>query len=159
MLSMPPATTTSAERARRRSLATIAAFMPEPHILLMVVAPAESGNPAPIAAWRAGAWPRPAGSTQPIRISSTLVAAIPARSTAAAIARAPSAGALTSFRSPRKPPIGVRAAPTLQYLAGAGVGTLGIVDDDEVALSNLHRQIIHGTGDIGRPKTESAAAA
>ena len=50
-------------------------------------------------------------------------------------------------------------SPALQYLAGAGVGTLGIVDDDEVALSNLHRQIIHGTGDVGRPKTESAAAA
>jgi molybdopterin/thiamine biosynthesis adenylyltransferase len=50
-------------------------------------------------------------------------------------------------------------SPALQYLAGAGVGTLGIVDDDEVALSNLHRQIIHGTSDIGRPKTASAAAA
>ena len=48
-------------------------------------------------------------------------------------------------------------SPALQYLAGAGVGTLGIVDDDEVALSNLHRQIIHGTDDVGRPKTESAA--
>lgn len=50
-------------------------------------------------------------------------------------------------------------SPALQYLAGAGVGTLGIVDDDEVALSNLHRQVIHGTDDIGRPKTDSAAAA
>jgi molybdopterin-synthase adenylyltransferase len=50
-------------------------------------------------------------------------------------------------------------SPTLQYLAGAGVGTLGIVDDDEVALSNLHRQVIHGTNDVGRPKTESAAEA
>jgi adenylyltransferase/sulfurtransferase len=50
-------------------------------------------------------------------------------------------------------------SPALQYLAGAGIGTLGIADDDEVALSNLHRQIIHGTGDIGRPKTESASAA
>src|SRR5271169_5688348 len=50
-------------------------------------------------------------------------------------------------------------SPALQYLAGAGVGTLGIVDDDEVALSNLHRQIIHGTNDVGRPKTESAAEA
>ncbi len=50
-------------------------------------------------------------------------------------------------------------SPALQYLAGGGVGTLGIVDDDEVALSNLHRQIIHGTNDIGQPKTESAAAA
>ena len=113
MLSMPPATTTSAEPARRRSCATIAAFMPEPHILLTVVAPAASGSPAPIAACRAGAWPWPAGKTQPIMISSTLSAAIPARSTAAAIARAPSAGAVTSLRSPRKPPIGVRAAPTM----------------------------------------------
>ena len=50
-------------------------------------------------------------------------------------------------------------SPALQYLAGAGVGTLGIVDDDDVALSNLHRQIIHGTQDVGRPKTESATEA
>src|SRR5580693_9341513 len=50
-------------------------------------------------------------------------------------------------------------SPTLQYLAGAGVGALGIVDDDVVALSNLHRQIIHATGDVGRPKTASAAEA
>src|SRR6516165_552318 len=48
-------------------------------------------------------------------------------------------------------------SPALQYLAGAGVGTLGIVDDDAVALSNLHRQIIHATSDLGRPKTASAA--
>ena len=54
---------------------------------------------------------------------------------------------------------GGRGSPALQYLAGAGVGTLGVVDDDDVALSNLHRQIIHGTGDVGRRKTESAAAA
>ena len=50
-------------------------------------------------------------------------------------------------------------SPALQYLAGAGVGTLGIVDDDVVALSNLHRQVIHATGDVGRPKSESAQAA
>jgi molybdopterin/thiamine biosynthesis adenylyltransferase len=50
-------------------------------------------------------------------------------------------------------------SPALQYLAGAGVGTLGIVDDDVVALSNLHRQIIHGTDDVGRQKTASAAHA
>jgi molybdopterin-synthase adenylyltransferase len=50
-------------------------------------------------------------------------------------------------------------SPALQYLAGAGVGALGIVDDDVVALSNLHRQVIHATDDVGRPKTESAAAA
>jgi adenylyltransferase/sulfurtransferase len=50
-------------------------------------------------------------------------------------------------------------SPALQYLAGAGVGTLGIVDDDDVALSNLHRQVLHGTADVGRPKVESAASA
>ena len=97
----------------------MAAFMPEPHILLIVVAPAASGSPAPIAACRAGAWPCPAGSTQPIRISSTLSAAIPARSTAAEIARAPSACAGASFKSPRKPPMGVRAAPTMTMGSGA----------------------------------------
>jgi molybdopterin-synthase adenylyltransferase len=48
-------------------------------------------------------------------------------------------------------------APVLMYLAAAGVGTLGVVDDDEVSLSNLQRQVIHGTNDIGRPKVESAA--
>ncbi|AUX74768.1 molybdopterin-synthase adenylyltransferase MoeB [Sinorhizobium fredii] len=50
-------------------------------------------------------------------------------------------------------------APVLQYLAAAGVGRLGIVDDDAVSLSNLQRQVIHATGDVGRPKVESAAAA
>jgi adenylyltransferase/sulfurtransferase len=50
-------------------------------------------------------------------------------------------------------------APLIQYLAAAGVGTIGIVDDDTVSLSNLQRQVIHGTPDIGRPKVESAAAA
>jgi len=48
-------------------------------------------------------------------------------------------------------------APLLLYLAAAGVGTLGVVDDDIVSLSNLQRQVIHGTPDIGRPKVESAA--
>jgi molybdopterin/thiamine biosynthesis adenylyltransferase len=55
--------------------------------------------------------------------------------------------------------VGGLGSPALQYLAGAGVGTLGIVDDDVVALSNLHRQIIHGTGDVGRLKTDSATDA
>jgi adenylyltransferase/sulfurtransferase len=50
-------------------------------------------------------------------------------------------------------------SPALQYLAGAGVGTLGIADDDVVTVSNLHRQVIHATGDVGRLKTESAEAA
>jgi adenylyltransferase/sulfurtransferase len=49
-------------------------------------------------------------------------------------------------------------APALLYLAAAGVGTLGIVDDDTVSLSNLQRQVIHGTPDVGMPKVETAAA-
>lgn len=49
-------------------------------------------------------------------------------------------------------------SPLLLYLAAAGVGTIGIVDDDVVDLSNLQRQIIHGTSDVGRLKIESAAA-
>jgi molybdopterin-synthase adenylyltransferase len=48
-------------------------------------------------------------------------------------------------------------APVLMYLAAAGVGTLGVVDDDIVSLSNLQRQIIHATPDIGRAKVDSAA--
>src|ERR671933_1481341 len=47
-------------------------------------------------------------------------------------------------------------APLAMYLAAAGVGTLGIVDFDVVDESNLQRQIIHGTSDVGRPKMESA---
>jgi molybdopterin/thiamine biosynthesis adenylyltransferase len=50
-------------------------------------------------------------------------------------------------------------SPLLLYLAAAGVGTIGIVDDDEVALSNLQRQVLHGTPDVGRPKTRSAVDA
>jgi len=45
-------------------------------------------------------------------------------------------------------------APLLSYLAAAGVGTIGVVDDDAVSLSNLQRQILYGTADIGRPKTD-----
>ncbi|BCH28074.1 thiamine biosynthesis protein ThiF [Mesorhizobium sp. L-8-10] len=50
-------------------------------------------------------------------------------------------------------------APVLQYLAAAGVGTLGVIDDDTVSLSNLQRQVIHDTEALGAAKTQSAAAA
>ena len=50
-------------------------------------------------------------------------------------------------------------APVLLYLAAAGVGTLGVVDDDIVSLSNLQRQVIHSTPDIGLRKVDSAEAA
>src|SRR5690606_30221220 len=49
-------------------------------------------------------------------------------------------------------------APVLAYLAAAGVGTLGITDDDTVSLSNLQRQIIHDTDSVGAAKVDSAAA-
>src|SRR6201988_1299301 len=49
-------------------------------------------------------------------------------------------------------------APVLLYLAAAGVGTLGVADDDTVSLSNLQRQVIHATPDVGVPKVDSAAA-
>ena len=48
-------------------------------------------------------------------------------------------------------------APAALYLAAAGVGTIGIVDADEVDLSNLQRQVIHTTADVGKLKVESAA--
>lgn len=50
-------------------------------------------------------------------------------------------------------------APVLTYLAAAGVGVIGVIDDDEVDLSNLQRQVIHRDADIGLPKVHSAAAA
>lgn len=49
-------------------------------------------------------------------------------------------------------------APMLQYLAAAGVGTLGIIDDDTVSLSNLQRQVIHDTASVGQTKLDSARA-
>jgi molybdopterin/thiamine biosynthesis adenylyltransferase len=50
-------------------------------------------------------------------------------------------------------------SPLLLYLAASGVGTIGIVDDDKVELSNLQRQVLHETGDIGAMKTASAREA
>ena len=47
-------------------------------------------------------------------------------------------------------------SPIAMYLAAAGIGRLGLVDFDRVEFSNLHRQVLHGTNDVGRPKTESA---
>ena len=50
-------------------------------------------------------------------------------------------------------------SPAILYLAAAGVGTIRVIDDDHVALSNLQRQILFGTGDIGAAKAERAMAA
>lgn len=49
--------------------------------------------------------------------------------------------------------------PAMQYLAAAGVGTISVVDDDEIALSNLQRQVLYGEAQIGQPKVEAAAQA
>src|SRR5204863_2388219 len=47
-------------------------------------------------------------------------------------------------------------SPAVLYLAAAGVGTIGLVDSDRVELSNLQRQVLHGTADVGKQKLESA---
>ncbi len=47
-------------------------------------------------------------------------------------------------------------SPVIEYLAAAGVGTLGLVDDDQVSLSNLQRQVVHSTANVGKLKVESA---
>ncbi|MBI1385394.1 MAG: molybdopterin-synthase adenylyltransferase MoeB [Rhizobiales bacterium] len=49
-------------------------------------------------------------------------------------------------------------SPVILYLAAAGVGTIGVIDDDAVSLSNLQRQVLHDTAAVGTPKVESAAA-
>ena len=102
-----------AEPAVMMSCASMVAFMPEPQTLLTVVAPVASGNPAPRAAWRAGAWPCPAGSTLPMKTSSTFSGASFARFSAAPITWEPSLCALNGVSSPMNRPSGVRAAETM----------------------------------------------
>ena len=114
--SMPPATTTSAEPALIRSWPSMMAFMPEPQTLLTVVQPAAVGRPAPSAAWRAGAWPRPAGSTQPMITSDTWAPSTPDCATAAWMAVAPSWVAGTPVNWPSRAPRAVRLAPTMTTL-------------------------------------------
>ena len=89
MLSMPPATTYLKSPQRRSLAAIIAARIPEPQTLLRVMAPVATGQPAASAAWRAGACPWPAVSTHPMLTCWISSGVRPARSTAAAIARAP----------------------------------------------------------------------
>src|SRR3984957_2157256 len=86
------------------------ARMAEPHILLTVVAGTLAGMPAPSAAWRAGAWPRPADRTQPMMTSSTSPAGMPESASAALTATDPSCGPVTAAKTPWKAPTGVRRA-------------------------------------------------
>ncbi len=54
--------------------------------------------------------------------------------------------------------LGGIGSPVLQYLAGAGIGRFTLIDDDGISASNLHRQTLYGTGDVGAPKAVKAAA-
>src|SRR6201988_2648407 len=133
MLSMPPDTTISAEPASMMSCASMVAFMPDPQTLLMVVAPVASGSLAPRAAWRAGAWPCPAGNTQPMNTSSTRSGDNLARSTAAPITWEPSLWALKGVSSPRNLPSGVRAADT-KTSGSEAVGMGAVLLRNQIAL-------------------------
>jgi hypothetical protein len=86
------------------------ALRPEPQTLLMVSAEVWSGMPAARAACRAGAWPTPAVSTQPMMVSFTSSARSPARFTASRITCAPSCGAVRPASAPWNFPIAVRQA-------------------------------------------------
>jgi hypothetical protein len=110
MDSRPPATITLAEPARIWSPANIRARIAEPHILLTVVVGTLVGIPAPIAAWRAGAWPSPAERTQPMMTSSIWETATPESARAALMATDPNCGAVTVLKAPWKLPTGVRRA-------------------------------------------------
>ena len=138
--------------------AIIVACMPEPHILLSVVASTLKGRPAFNAACRAGAWPWPAGRTLPIKIQSTSVPAIPASAIAAFTATAPNSLALKLLNSPNRPPIGVRAKPTIT--TGSCIGCFLF---NGVATSGLFRISTQGRhvtpiGDQGFPPAEALEA-
>src|SRR5262249_2885826 len=109
MLSLPPATITRASPNRTACEASMTAFSPEPHTLLMVSAATVGGSPALRAAWRAGACPTPPDRINPMITSSTSRNRRPARKIGVWIAIAPSYGAATPLSDPRNLPMGVRA--------------------------------------------------
>ena len=93
--------------------ASMTAVRPDRHTLLIEDACTSQPMPAPIAAWRAGFWPAPAGSTCPTRTASTTSGLIPAFSSAPRIAMLPSAVDGSDDSCPFNRPCGVRAAPTM----------------------------------------------
>ena len=107
---MPPATSTSASPTRISRRANITACRPEPQTLLSVIAPTETGRPALITAWRAGAWPMPADSTLPMNTRSTSPRLAPARFTASSTTMPPRSDADIGESAPWNDPIGVRTA-------------------------------------------------
>src|SRR5712691_77692 len=113
MLSVPPATTTSASPHRSACAASITAFSPEPQTLFTVWAGTDSGSPALMADCRAGFMPRPAWRMQPRITSSTWSGRTPERRTASFTATVPSSTAETSLNAPPKLPMGVRHPPRI----------------------------------------------
>src|SRR6059036_1286717 len=111
--SMPPATATSMSPAATACAASMTAFRPEPHTLLIVSAATCSGSPPRSAACRAGFWPSPAETTLPMMHSSTIAGSRPARRTASATTSAPSWGAVNALSAPKNLPVGVRTALTM----------------------------------------------
>ena len=124
MFSVPPATTTEASPHWMAWAASITALRPEPQTLLTVVAPIEGLRPAPMAAWRATFWPRPAPITLPKMTSSTASAGIPLRASAALTTALPRAGAGVDSKAPQKPPMAVRAPPVTVTLDRTRCGRL-----------------------------------
>src|SRR6056297_3230253 len=121
--------------------------MPEPQTLLTVVQPTASGNPAARAAWRAGAWPRPAGSTQPMMASETSSGATPASSMAARIATAASCGAGTGLKPPWKAPMGVRRAAAMTMVSWLMIDSsirIGVAGSTEQLAADQHAADLAG---------------
>ena len=134
--------------------------MPEPHILLTVVHGTDCGRPAPIEACRAGAWPRPAGSTQPISTSLTSSGFTPARSTAALIAALPSCGAVSGASTPWKPPMAVRAMPTMTIASSVALAMAAASCSCRCAGRDGARRSAPGqsTAEPGRPRVASRSS-
>ena len=107
---MPPATTVLESPTSRDCPPSITALSPDPHTLLIVIQGTLGGNPAKIAAWRAGAYPTPAVRTQPIITSSMFLGETLARFTASLIAKLASFGAEREESDLQKDPTGVRTA-------------------------------------------------
>src|SRR5262245_4974829 len=177
--SIPPATAMSMSPVAIPCAASMTAFRPEPHTLLIVIAATWSDRPPLSAAWRAGFWPSPAATTLPMMHSSTAAGSMPARRTASRTTIAPSCGAENSLRDPRNLPVGVLTAETMtdsrididalhgvgaqQALDAAQDGVACALDlarplrvacaDDEVVVPKLHRRDPRQRGSDGdRPR-------
>src|SRR5688572_7567722 len=138
MDSSPPATDSCTSPARIWSAAIITAFMPEPHILLIVVVGTPWGMPAASAAWRAGACPRPAGSTQPMITSWTSAAERFAAASAPLMAAAPSCGAVAGASTPWNAPMGVRVAAAITTCLSIYFSSLAAT---EAAIEHINKSV------------------